>query len=234
MNISRQLVERFLTNQASKEEANFLYQYFIEHPEALEEYIGATDWQQFNAAGRLDSQADKGIWQEIKRQTGTGPTIRKMHLIRMTAAAAVLLFAVSGTWIFINKRSGKQPVQIAKTGVAAVMPRSIVNTGSQQQQVSLEDGTALILMPGSELKYQLPFADNERLFTLTGKAFFDVAHDTKRPFRVKSGGLTTTALGTSFWVEAMKDSNHVQVQLISGKVVINKEHFDVVVTMGAL
>ena len=52
---------------------------------------------------------------------------------------------------------------------------------------------------------------------LSGEAFFEVASDSLLPFRVHSGDLITTALGTSFNINSYKE-NWVQVQLATGKV----------------
>lgn len=70
--------------------------------------------------------------------------------------------------------------------------------------VRLADGSRVVLAPGSALAVDLqPGARNVRL--LRGEAWFDVAHDAMRPFRVLAGASETRVLGTAFDVHL---SNH--------------------------
>src|SRR5690606_25875244 len=51
-----------------------------------------------------------------------------------------------------------------------------------QYQTTLSDGTKVWLNAGSSLKYPMHFSGSQRSVTLEGEAYFDVAHDTDRPF----------------------------------------------------
>lgn len=90
------------------------------------------------------------------------------------------------------------------------------NTAGQRSDIYLSDGTRVILNASSKLIYPGRFSKDSREITLIGEAFFDVAKDAARPFKVTSGALVTTALGTSFNIRS--DSAYVQVALVSGKV----------------
>jgi ferric-dicitrate binding protein FerR (iron transport regulator) len=66
-------------------------------------------------------------------------------------------------------------------------------------------------------------ADTARVITLTGEGYFDVAHDESKPFRVYSGDVITTVLGTAFNINAYPDQA-VTVTVTRGKVAVgNKE-----------
>ncbi len=100
---------------------------------------------------------------------------------------------------------------------------AISNTSGKDKLVTLEDGSVMHATPGSELQYMQPFDEHQRYMTLEGKAFFKVAKDKQRPFRVVAGGLMTTALGTSFWVEAIGQSKkEVRITLVTGKVMVQQ------------
>jgi ferric-dicitrate binding protein FerR (iron transport regulator) len=60
-----------------------------------------------------------------------------------------------------------------------------------------------------------------RYLELEGEAYFEVAHDSNRPFIVETGNIMTTALGTSFNIRNYPEENSISVSLISGKVRVN-------------
>jgi ferric-dicitrate binding protein FerR (iron transport regulator) len=84
--------------------------------------------------------------------------------------------------------------------------------------ISLSDGTTICLNAGSRLSYPDKFKQNTREVTLTGEAFFKVAHNSAKPFIIHSGKITTTVLGTSFNVKAYKEDKAIKVTVVSGKV----------------
>jgi transmembrane sensor len=85
--------------------------------------------------------------------------------------------------------------------------------------VPLDDGSLVILSPGSGIRYYKQFASrNSREVFLSGKALFDVGMDKSRPFVVYADRLATTVLGTSFMVESFAKSSVIKVKLHKGKI----------------
>ncbi|MFY0653044.1 MAG: FecR domain-containing protein [Cyclobacteriaceae bacterium] len=101
-----------------------------------------------------------------------------------------------------------------------VISESIIksNPAGQKSTVFLSDGTKIILNSKSSVEYKKDFETDIREVLLKGEAFFDVAKDANRPFVVKTGELSTTALGTSFNVMSYDDSDVIKVSLLTGKV----------------
>lgn len=154
----------------------------------------------------------KRIQHQVVADTLTdGPVIslnsRRAGLSRIgwavAASVAVLLLAGVGFW------------QSGWFGVRSELVTR-VNQSSSIQKISLADGSVVWLKPHSTLRYQNPMAADQRLITLDGQAFFDVAKDPNRPFTVTAGGFGTTALGTSFDIRAY--GNDVRIALQTGKV----------------
>jgi len=100
--------------------------------------------------------------------------------------------------------------------------------------VDLPDGSRVYLNAGSILEYKKDFED-QRDLKLEGEAYFDVMRDPRKPFRVNTGKVVVTVLGTSFNVRETKD-NTVQVFVESGKVRMNmkKDHASLILTPGQL
>jgi transmembrane sensor len=67
----------------------------------------------------------------------------------------------------------------------------------------LADGSNVRLAPGSAVAFDDRGAER-RVRLLRGTTWFDIVHDPRRPFRVATGGITTTVLGTAF--EVRRDS----------------------------
>jgi ferric-dicitrate binding protein FerR (iron transport regulator) len=221
MNINEELVTRFLKNDCSREEAEYITAYFEAHPEELEKYLGETEYKQFVTQQQLQPAMSLAILQQIKQDAAITP---KHYILRYMAAAAVVLLTATGIALWMNNRPGRtQLADAEKAGKDSSRMMVIGNTGKSNKLVTLEDGSVVTLTTGSELKHKQPLDKNERYITLTGRAFFKVAKDKNRPFKVVAGGLITTALGTSFWVDANQTKPDIRVILVTGKVVIQQD-----------
>ena len=91
-----------------------------------------------------------------------------------------------------------------------------------QYELLLEDGTRVWLNAASSLKYPTAFSGNERIVELTGEGYFEVAHNTLKPFRVIMPGLAKVeAIGTSFNINSYSDEHATKATLIEGKVKVS-------------
>lgn len=57
---------------------------------------------------------------------------------------------------------------------------------------------------------------------MEGEAFFDIAHDKDRPFRIYTGNACVKVLGTSFNVNSQKNEDHVEVYVSTGIVELSR------------
>lgn len=105
--------------------------------------------------------------------------------------------------------------------------RTVLQTVSSRQgmvsQFVLEDGTKIWLNSNSELQFPTHFDGEKRVVTLKGEAFFQVAKNEKKPFRVITKELSIDALGTSFNVMSYNDETQTEVVLVEGKVKLSAE-----------
>lgn len=86
--------------------------------------------------------------------------------------------------------------------------------------LTLQDGSKVILNSGSSLRYRQNFEKKQRQLELDGEAYFEVAKDSLRPFKVTTGAVTTTALGTSFNIKAYENEGW-SIALLTGKVEVD-------------
>src|SRR5690606_33977284 len=125
---------------------------------------------------------------------------------QFTRIGAILLVSFALSWLsFQDKESASREI------LAEQIPSIQKGTApGEKLQVILPDGTRVWLNSVSELEFPEHFGSKERSVSLSGEAFFEVAKDSIRPFRVVANGTVTTALGTSFNVEA-KSSDGVKI-----------------------
>src|SRR5690606_18203557 len=87
-------------------------------------------------------------------------------------------------------------------------------------QIVLPDGTKVWLNAASTLKYPSRFDGGERVIELSGEAYFAVAKDVKKPFKVVSNGQEIQVLGTEFNISAYVDEAEMKTTLVAGAVQI--------------
>jgi transmembrane sensor len=93
--------------------------------------------------------------------------------------------------------------------------------GSKVIDVTLADGSRVWLNAGSSLTYPVAFTGNERNVTITGEAYFEIAHDKTKPFTVSKGEMKVEVLGTHFNVNAYDDEENIKVTLLEGSVKVS-------------
>lgn len=94
-----------------------------------------------------------------------------------------------------------------------------------QFRVTLSDNTQVWLNAESTLRYPVAFGEGERKVELQGEAYFEVAHDTKSPFKVLlADSNTVTVLGTRFNIQSYPEEKDKAITLAEGKVVVESDH----------
>lgn len=103
-----------------------------------------------------------------------------------------------------------------------------------QYQVLLPDGTTIWLNASSSIKFPVAFSSIDRSVELQGEAYFEVAHEKSRPFKVKTRQQEVTVLGTHFNVSAYSDENSTNTTLLQGSVKVSSSinHQSVIIKPG--
>lgn len=89
-----------------------------------------------------------------------------------------------------------------------------------QYQLTLADGTKVWLNAASSLKFPTAFTGSEREVELTGEAYFEVVHNAKQPFKVKTNGQIVQDVGTQFDINSYSDEDATATTLVEGSVKI--------------
>lgn len=144
--------------------------------------------------------------------------------------------ATQGNIIADKSKDGGLVYRIVKDDRAAKNGKPIYNTISTpvsgQYQVVLSDDTRVWLNAKSSIKFPIAFVGNERSVEVKGEAYFEVAQDKKRPFKVYSGNQLVEVLGTHFNVNAYNDEAEIKTTLLEGVVKISSGRQDKVLKPG--
>ncbi|RZM05771.1 MAG: FecR family protein [Pedobacter sp.] len=118
-----------------------------------------------------------------------------------------------------NFEGGILSYNISEMPISGISTFNILKTPrGGQYQVKLPDGTRVWLNAASSLKFPTVFNTLERVVELSGEAYFEVAVDKHKPFKVISKGQTVAVLGTHFNINAYPDELVTSTILIEGSV----------------
>lgn len=87
-------------------------------------------------------------------------------------------------------------------------------------QINLPDGSKVWLNSASSLRFPALFSGNTREVELDGEAFFDVAKNKNKPFKVITKDQIVEVLGTQFNINSYGDEEAIKTTLIEGSVKI--------------
>lgn len=133
---------------------------------------------------------------------------RRVSAIAVSAAAVIAI--VIGSVNFFRYMN-EQEVTFAE----------ISTSFGEKRQVTLPDGTVLVLNSCSQVRYPNHFVGDIRKVELEGEGYFRVARNEEMPFIVKTKRLDVQVLGTRFDVKSYSTDEIVSVSVESGKVQVD-------------
>jgi transmembrane sensor len=206
-----ELLTRKIAGEATQEELGELSYLLTKNPDAL--YYEALLEQVWNM-GKDNENADleqvfdkhKVRFQEelnfTEKRKPLSFYIRKPVFALATIAFILLAYLAA----FYKKEPGDQTIEI------------VANKGIRKE-IKLPDGTLVQLNSDSKLSYSTDMLDqDERNVSLTGEAFFKVAHDKKHPFIVKTNKIAIKVLGTEFNIKDYPGDRESETTLLKGSI----------------
>lgn len=132
------------------------------------------------------------------------------------------LIATDGGLKIVNSTAGLSYIDGNKLKDLSAK-NSLSTAKKHQYAITLSDGTKVWLNAMSSIRFPVSFGPSTRNVELTGEAYFEVKHDSKRPFHVHSGIQTVEVLGTRFVVNSYDDEPAMKTTLIAGSVKVYNE-----------
>jgi len=200
-------IEDFLANRSMPPDADEVHAYLSTHPEALDAIRLMEDVDPYEIVERPCEEKIKGLNRVFARKRLFISTIRWL------AAACIVGGLIIGAIIW-RKVINERPVEGGTTAIVVNNP----NTG--MLHYFLPDSSVAVLDKDAAISFQSDYILHRTVYVTSGNVLFRVRKNSDSPFSVIANGISTTAIGTQFWVQ--KISNDVlTVKLTEGKVYIH-------------
>jgi ferric-dicitrate binding protein FerR (iron transport regulator) len=159
---------------------------------------------------------------------------RRLHSFPSIAFryAVILIFATMIGGFFVRGHQAEPQAVVEPTLRDIYIPRG------QRGNVTLSDGTHVVINADSRVTLPTSFGTDSRQVYLEGEAYFDVAKDPSRPFRIMVNGAQVEVIGTRFAIRSIPGDLSVQTVVEEGIVALTTDHGDaqkkVLVTKGMI
>ena len=188
----KEYFKRFPDEKPNEQEAKRLYLSLSGNHDPKQYALHLTKFKLLLATGKPESKLPR---QRIR-----------WNLRRPQLAAAVLIFLLSSAiYLYLFQQAPK----------AGLLTRYSTSAG-QTSSIELSDGSTVILNSSSAISFEKGFGKTHRSVRLSGEAFFNVRHDDKLRFEVRTKDLIITDLGTKFNVMAYANELKTEASLLEG------------------
>lgn len=168
--------------------------------------------------GKNGQSDENGKNRENDENGRTHKNRRRLKILRIAAGCAAAAIAV--TVGFLNYRPSQAPT--TKTSPAPIPQLSeVITREGSRTNVYLPDGTRVWLNAASKITYARDFGGERtasREVTLSGEAFFDVTHNSAKPFVIHTTRIDIKVLGTSFNVKSYPKEKTTEAVLVKGSI----------------
>lgn len=209
-----EIFERYIQNAASKEDVKRLSTW-------IRNDSGISVWlenQILSSSSVINQEVQMHMFENIKAGIIVHPNMdssttkglrilfNTSKMMRIVAMFVLPFLTAAGVYYFMLKH-GTNPA-----------PYVIAVERGHKAILTLPDGSKAWLNSESKLTYYSDYNKNKRELQLEGEGYFEVAHNPKKPFVVKSNDMAVEALGTVFEVKAYSEDNLISSVLMKGKI----------------
>jgi len=206
------LIEKYKRGKCSPQEKELLEKYL----KSFQNNPGEWNENEMGNQRITEEKIYSGIMNNINKEKYHYFTKAFFSPSLLKRAASIIFFLIIVSGILYVSGIFEQ-----KTG--SVVWNEKVTLSGEKSIITIPDGSIVTLNADSKLKYPDQFDDKIREVYLEGEAYFEVHHNSNRPFIVHSENLSTTVLGTKFDISAYPEKRTITVSLLEGKVKVSRE-----------
>ena len=207
--ISEELMMKFITNRCSNEELRMVQQWIDESEDNARQIFELERIAMLAESLKTDKHQYDRVWNSINDKISEDKLqhnrLRRIRILRWSIAAAVFIGILLGG-LFILRQSKVEMIELT------------ADNGTMT--ITLPDSTKVWLNRYASITYPTTFADDRRTVSISGEAYFEVAHEPRTVNKVRTADgkwLDVTVLGTKFNFNSSEDKENT-VSLIEGKI----------------
>lgn len=216
------LLVKYLVGEAGAEECRQVEDWIKAAPANRQYYDHfRLIWEESRQLAEGSTADENAAWERFRekvvRTQAKRRPLARLNRYPLRLAAAIALFLTAGwlIWWAVREQQDITPISLASE-------QHVLND-------TLSDGSLITLNKRSVLTYTPGFRGKNRMVTLEGEAFFDIARNPQKPFIIHVADATVEVLGTSFNVRNRDRKTQVIVE--SG--LVNVTYFDQSVQLSA-
>lgn len=204
----QELLEKYSRGACTPEEEQFIIDWYNR--------IGQDERLFFPAEEK--ARVEEKLWSAINPH----PVQKRnwLPILRRAAIITIPLLVLAGFFLQRDEISTLITPTFKDAFQSGVFEKRVYNEGRIPRQLTLADGSEVILQPESEILVSIrdDFNKSSREVRLKGEAFFSVKRDPEKPFIVYTNEVVTKVLGTSFNIRAYERDPEITVAVKTGKV----------------
>jgi ferric-dicitrate binding protein FerR (iron transport regulator) len=236
-----EILGRYLAGEATESEAALVRRWFMARPaasRALDVFLARLDDADAQPEPPDHAQSWNALAARIRAESPRAPGVADTSAARPIPVRSIRHDARFARLASVENRPWWRSAGAATAAVALIAagafqmavrahppapaaPRVYETTAAQRADLGLTDGTHVVLAPASRLRVATDFGNERRDLYLDGEAFFDVAHDSHRPFTVYAGNASAHDIGTAFSVRSYAEDGAVQIVVREGVVAMS-------------
>ena len=194
--MDKEILQRNVEGNVSPEEIITVVDWLDADENNVREFMALHKQNDISLLNQPDNRADN-----LKKKRTI--SFRKIGY-ELAKIAAILIIFWGGTKLF----------ETNTTEESIVTYQTLYVPAGQRAELILPDSTRVWLNAHSKLIYPVSFGKGNRQVELNGEAYFDVVHNEKQPFIVKTRQMDIQVLGTEFNVTSY--SSDFEVSLLRG------------------
>ena len=209
------IIIKSLNKEATEKEEQLLERWLHLNETNLSNYHQFIQvWHNTTNLDQKKNEAWSDLSQKIKSPQKFQKSIFNYRNV-LTKAAFISMVLLSG---FLGYQLISQNSPIKQVDNVLVY-QSVFTRNGEIKEITLPDKSIVKLNNSSKIEYPINgFKGEERVIKLSGEAYFEVTHNSQKPFIVKTDNFTVKVLGTSFNVKAYQIAENQNVSVVTGKV----------------
>ncbi|MVN21071.1 FecR family protein [Mucilaginibacter arboris] len=200
-----------------------------EENETVEQWYKMLDDEKVGFTREELSSVENRLWTKISSQfkeipdqpEATLPVYQffagKRSMVGRAAALAGFVVAISMLFFYSKQKNPDFNVAVKNESVV-----HFINKSATPEPIYLQDGSYVLLKPGSALTYPKHFARQKREVYLTGEGYFLISKNPARPFLVYNNNTITRVVGTSFIISSDAETHKTEVSVQTGRVIVTE------------